>query len=44
MLRFQPYKFTVAQKLYEADCVVRAQFCNWFCDEVFDGEVDPVLI
>ena len=44
LLHFKPYKFIDAQKLYEADCVVRAQFCNWFCGAVFGGEVNPFLI
>jgi len=31
-LHSKSYSMTTVQKLLGADCVVRVQFCNWFCE------------
>jgi hypothetical protein len=43
LLHLKPYKFTVVQKLQEARCDIMVWFCNWFCEAVCSGEVDPLL-
>jgi hypothetical protein len=39
----KPYKFTVVQKLQEADCVVEVRFCNRVYEAVCNGDISPLL-
>jgi hypothetical protein len=43
LLPLRPCKATVVHALKEHHPAVRINFCNWFLQPVYDGEVDPQL-
>jgi hypothetical protein len=40
---WKPYKLTAVLKLQDADCVATVQFCMWFYETLYSGDVNPIL-
>ena len=43
LLKFKLYKVTVVHALQPQDPVCRVNFCYWFLQSIYDGDVDPGL-
>ncbi|MCL2869073.1 MAG: hypothetical protein FWF27_06540, partial [Candidatus Bathyarchaeota archaeon] len=43
MLKFFPYKVSVAHRLNDTDPAVHVNFCRWMLQSVHDGDADPSL-
>jgi hypothetical protein len=44
LLKLQPYKTTVVQRLTNPDSGAKIRFCNWLLGSVHDGTVNPELL